>query len=480
VLWWVAPQLADTLRGIEKLVTGKTIRGGAQPEVRPAKLPFCLVATYPSGPKERALEQIKRRKPITLFDGTTIELRYANAGRGAPLKGDNVTWIGVDEGAEVKDGDAWTVMIQRVADAGGWVSTATTPVAGSPLKHLVYDEGDNLQEKPGAVLTGWCHLTMMGNPWIRPNEVELQRQTCLRQPDGPEKWKRDGLGEWIIPGHVMWDYFKEPLHVIMGSWRYLHETYRVDDRRLIDITEQAGAEFFDGTDSDLSKGLGGQDFNDRGHFTEIIRVAHPEGTDPRDKENWVVVFLDEVRKRGDAWTAARWLSKCGVMRGADPQIYQNLAISCDPSGAQWRVPEANSENLHVAYAMADAFNRAGHDCRPCNISVNGNPKNPGKYEQCALMHMLQRDRSELHPDDYEDGVARPGVPPRTRFLVHGQFCPELVKSTKEQVKTDRGVPYKRSDTVSDRLSDPIDAALYIIWALFAADAFDQGVELDYG
>ncbi len=487
VTWWVAPEMAGTLRAIEKLITGKAIRGGAAPEVRPPKLPVFLVLSSPDpSSKPRALEQIKRRTPIVLLDGTQIELRYANANDGAGLKGDNVIWIGVDEGAEVDSDEAWAIMIQRVTDSGGWVSTATTPVVGSPLKHLVYDEGVDLAaandsgSANGAEypLTGYVRLSMADNPWVRPREVEIQRGIALKQPNGEDRVRQDLDGEWIVVGQRMWEHFDETKHVVLGPWRDV-ERYDIDGRQLVNITRFAARKFFDRTDADLER-VGGQDFNFRGHFTVVIQVGCPEGLDRHDPENWVFFVEDEIRKAGEPYVAARFLAtQAGAYRGLDHDYFKGLAIACDPSGAQDSPGESASGNVHTTYTLADAFIKHGFDMRPCHLTAKGKPKNPGKVDNQSLLHMLMR-RRDVGQDAPRYQRREDGLPPSTRLLINKSRCPELIKGLREQTRNERGFLVKRSDTYADRISDPVDALLYIVWALLADVEFYPPVQVEYG
>lgn len=473
-MWWVAPELADTLRAVQKLVTGQAIRGGANPEVRPAKLPSVLVMSSPEGDAERQLEQIKRRKPIVLIDGTIIDLRYAKRGDGGPLKGDNPIWIGVDEGGEIDSSNAWNVMIQRVTDAGGWITTATTPVIGSPLKELVYDNGTDIEEAAanGSAygLTGWAHLSMRDNPWIRGKDVEEQIATLRKQADWTWRVAQDIDGQWVVHGQRMWAHFDEQIHAVEGSSRDV-SAYSIDGRMLVDITERAAPTFWHRSDADFRKGVAGQDFNARNNYTEVAKIAHPAGTDPNDPSNWVVLFLDEIATPGDAWDAARRLAQsAGDDLGLDGDHFAKLAISCDPAGAHDQVPDGDNDNVVLAFGPARAFETQGFDCRPCHRSRSGRPKHPAKYDQCTVMHSLMRDRAKdsEHADQYPGGVAVHGAPPRTRFIVHKHRCSELLRALRQQVSTPQGIPFKRSNTASDVLSDPMDAALYLVWPLFNA------------
>ncbi len=175
---------------------------------------------------------MKRRTPITLVDGSEIELRYAGRGEskeGGNLKGDAPAWIGVDEGAEIMSSVAWHTMIQRTTDSGGRLTTATTPKVGSPLKHLVYDEGKDLAANDGEYLTGYVHLSMLSNPWITPKEAKRTIDTLMLEPNGADLVAQDVEGKWLTPGQRMWEHFDERVHVIDWHRRDL-EGYLLDGR----------------------------------------------------------------------------------------------------------------------------------------------------------------------------------------------------------------------------------------------------------
>jgi len=55
-----------------------------------------------------------------------------------------------------------------------------------------------------------------------------------------------------------------------------------------------------------------------------------------------------------------------------------------------------------------------------------------------------------------------------RLIVHGTYADELVRSLELQTATPDGQPYKVSHTRSDKISGPIDALGYVVWALIGA------------
>ena len=467
-LWWVAPQLADTMRAIRKLITGEAIRGGARSETRPALIPETLIVEYPESE-----EQIKRHKPIVLADGTLILLKYAGRGGsagskgkdGGNLQGDATPWIAVDEGAEIMNPAVWHTLIQRTTDAGGRLVTATTPKVGSPLKHLVYDEGDEIAANSEVYLTGYAHLSMLDNPWITPKDAQWTIDTLLREADGEELVKMGIYGQWIVPGARMWEHFSDDAHVVIGPWRDI-ERYRMDGRPLRNITPMAAGAFFSNTTSSLIR-IGGQDFNERGHYTIIVQVGVPEGLDEGDPENWVWYIEDEVKKAGEPWTAANHLAKvAGKMRQQSASYFANMAIACDSTGAQDQPTESATGNLATTYTQADAFVRAGFDMRPCHRSAKGRPMNPEKRAQQAILHKLMR-RADLGQDAPRYHAKEAGLPPSTRLLINKSRCPELIKGLKEQARNEKGALRKRSDTHDDRISDPVDGLLYVLWAVMS-------------
>ena len=462
-LWWVAPELGDTMRAIRKLVTGEAIKGGRHSENRPALFAPQLVADYPE-----TLEQVKRRKPITLIDGTTIDLKYAGTSPSATaghLRGDPTPWIGVDEGALIMSSSAWHTMIQRTTDSGGRITTATTPVMGSPLKHLVFDEGKDIAANDAVYLTGYIHFSMLDNPWISPKEAKRTIDTLKLEPNGEDLVKQDIEGQWLTPGQRMWEHYDEEVHVVIGHSRNV-EKYKIDGRPFRNITPMVAGAFFDGNTSALIR-VGGQDFNDRGHFTVVIQVGVPVGLDENNPDNWVIYVEDEVRKAGEPYVAARFLrSQAGHKRTLSGDYFAKMAIACDSTGAQDQPTESATGVVGTTYTLADAFVRMGFDMRPCHRSAAGKPVNPEKLAQQAILHMLMR-RRDLGQDAPRYAAGDPTAPPSTRLLINKQHCPELCKGLLEQARNERGFLRKRSDTRDDRLSDPVDALLYIVWALLS-------------
>lgn len=471
LFWWVAPVLKDTTRCVRKLIEGEAIRGGRNAERRPPLLPAALVRSWP-----RNLEAIKRSTPIVLVDGSVLELRYAGrdeAKDGGNLKGDPVAWIGVDEGAEIRSSAAWHELIGRTTDSGGTLTTATTPKVGSPLKHMIHDEGTDLVANDGEYLTGYVHLSMRDNPWIKPREVKRTTQTLLREPNGEQLVEQNVDGRWVVPGGKMWEHFDEDAHVIEWHRRDL-VGYKLDGRELRLITEQVVSGFFDRTTAkDLTR-YGGQDFNNRGHCTVILQWWCPVDLEPADHENWVLFVEDVVIKAGEPGVAAKFLrNQAGAKRYLKHDYFAGMAISCDSTGAQDRVAESATGNVHSLFTFCEEFVRAGFDMRACHRSENGKPINPEKLAQQSLLHKLMHrpDRGQLGPR-YAAGEAR--LPPSRRLLIRKASCPELVTGLREQARTDKGFLRKRSDTRDDRISDPVDALLYGIWPVLSMPTFYSG------
>lgn len=478
-LWWVAPELGDTIRGVNKLILGEAIKGGMRGEMRPPLIPRSLVASFPgsrNSDPDSILEQVKRRKPIRLVDGTIIELRYAGRGgvagdtaaasqKGGNLKGDAVAWIGVDEGAEIMSSSTWHTLIQRTTDSGGHLTTATTPKVGSPLKHMVKDEGVDLVANDGEYLTGYVHLSMLMNPWITARKARTTIETLRREPNGEDLIAQDIEGKWITPGHRMWEHFDEAAHVIDWHRRDLHG-YKLDGRGLINITPQVAAEFFRGTTADLER-VGGQDFNNRGNVTAVVQVWCPEDLDASLPDNWVIFVEDIVVKAGEPSEAARFLARqAGAMRNLKHDYFAGMAISCDASGAQDRHGASTTGNVHSMFTFADEYRRVGFDMRPCHRTENDKPANPEKPAQQAVLHRLMR-RNDLGQLAPRYAAGERGLPPSVRLLIRKSGCPELTIGLREQQCNELGFLRKRGDTRDDRISDAPDALLYALWALFS-------------
>lgn len=489
--WWVAPELGDTIRAVNKLILGEAIKGGRYGEHRPALFPASLLASYPgerNPDPDSVLEQVKRRKPIRMIDGSVIELRYAGRGgalgdteaaskKGGNLKGDAPAWIGVDEGAEIMSSSTWHTLIQRTTDSGGRLVTATTPKVGSPLKNLVYDAGKDLAANDGQYLTAYVHLSMLSNPWITPRNADTTIATLELEPNGADLVAQDVHGKWLVPGARMWEHFDEEAHVVDWPRRDL-VGFRIDGRALVNITPIAAASFFADTPARLDR-YGGQDFNGRGHCTVVVQIWCPEDLDISNQENWVCFVEDVVIKAGEPSEAARFLAtQAGAMRCLPHDYFKGLAISCDVSGAQDRTAESATGNVQSMFTQCDEFVRRGFDMRPYHRSAaSGKPVHVERLAKQAVLHRLMR-RHDLGQSGPRYAAGEQGLPPSVRLVIRRGSCPELVKGLREQARNDHGFLRKRSDTRDDRISDPVDALLYALWPVFS-DTLASSYEISY-
>jgi hypothetical protein len=278
----------------------------------------------------------------------------------------------------------------------------------------------------------------------------------------------------------MWEHFDESVHVIDWHRRDL-EGFELDGRFLTNITAQVAGAFFSRTTAPSLYRVGGQDFNTRGHATDVIQIWCPDDCDPANPENWVVFVEDVVVKQGEPGEAARFLrNQAGAKRGLGHDYFRNLAIACDSTGAQDQPAASATGNVHAMFTQCDEFVRQGFDMRPCHRNENGKPTNPEKLAQQAILHRLMR-RHDLGQDAPRYAAGEKGLPPSVRLIIRKASCPELVKGLREQQCNERGFLRKRSDTRDDRISDAVDALLYILWALFSdAEYYPSRTKVYFG
>ena len=452
-IWWVAPTREKTHIGVRKLILGeKTDRS-----VR-AVIPPELVVSYPKN--WRAADQ-----KIVLIDGTTIFLKYGGRD-GGNLKGDPAQRIFIDELCEIDHAINFQICLDRLTDSGGQLGGATTPVAGNWAREEIFEIGVTHEvaarkKAKGEVVDVIVETaSAYENPFQDPKEVD-RRVRAGGGRDNP-KVRREVFGEWIGEGPTMWPhFFTEPKsekinnrqhrisHLRDGPWR------DVDGWGLVNVSQIAGSGFWDGNPN--LDTIAGQDFNVWPMSVVVGQIACPPDLDQSDPDNWILFITDEVMKKGNIYDFADFLAtKAGSYRGRKlPKDYfAGLPIACDSTGAQIN-PPATHNFTQTGMTLAQVMRDHGFDCRPCHWSENDKPVNPSKVDQASLLHKLMTDRV----------VSKTGVWPR--LIVHATRCKDLIHSLTTQESDDKGRPLKEAGTASDRLSGPVDALLYLAWAMFA-------------
>ncbi len=158
--------------------------------------------------------------------------------------------------------------------------------------------------------------------------------------------------------------------------------------------------------------------------------------DIEDPRRWHLVITDEVFEPGDTFMHGQRL----IERG-----FSKLAIACDPTGAMPNQPAAQGHYTQTASTPAEILDQAGHDCRACHWSPNGNPSHPAKRDMVNVVNALFRaDRARVH-----------------------ERCSNLRRVLVSQLRNPDGTPYKPSGSKADRESGITDALTYLAWPVFS-------------
>lgn len=408
----LSPSRKQTQIVVEKLCKGE--------DVEPPLIPAELLVHYPDRHESGG-------QYIEFIDGTRIVLDYVGDRRqGGNIKGIGPRWIGIDEVCEIPYIRAWRIIRGRLGRGrGGRVNQcfmSSTPEAA----HWAELEVVHRVHREGAKSRYWyCTLTSETNPYVSTRELAeaIEDQGGRDDPT----CQREVLGRWSAGTSRAFYNYQARRHI--RSWDDL-----VEARRLRDVTRVVARDFFYGTTCSL-KLVAGQDFNLWPMSTVMLRVG-------QDSEGKLVAVVTSELLTKDAGSDAH--AELLVER------FGMLPISCDPAGAQMgdirRVGDSRTDK--------QAFDEAGHDCRPAHRNANRLPYRVPMKDSMRLANKFLRDgRLYIDPS-----------------------CRELLKSLARCQATPEGgiVTFTRSSGSSrpeDRLKGPADALRYILWALFRAEMF---------
>jgi len=436
-IWWVSPKREKTRIAIRKLVTG---------ELSEPIFPRELVRSWPS--THRADDQ-----SIKLVEGSVIDLKF---GDSDDLVGDPAIEVLVDELCRIKDKIVLDTIIGRLADFGGQMISASTPVEGHWSEEAIYQQSKTYAyyqrnpEKDDASKWVTTQLDGLKNPWVSSAEVARSIAGKENDPDILREW----FGGWVGSGPRVWRHFRDKpdpatkvCHLRSGPWR------DAEGWGLVNITAAVASNFFQSTHCDL-RYVAGLDVNLYPSHMVICQVCVPDipGIDPTDPKNQIMFAIDEVVKNGTSMEVARFVANAAGKIRRDPDLYNHVPIACDATAAQAQSQKSRTGGMSHAWS----FNEAGHDCRPCNLSDNGKPMNPPRFDVTSLLHMLMEDTIDL-----PSGQSIP------RLLVHAERCPRLVHSLRSQEADKNGLPKKIAGKVSDKMCGPTEALGYLSWALFS-------------
>lgn len=430
-VWWVAPQLNHLEIALKKLFHGDFSQGREEPPIFP-----------PEFVKRAPLKPTQKDLTATLLDGSKI--RFWHAANEGQFKGQQPQLVVVDEGAEIRDRAILAQLEERTMRSNGRIVIPTTPKIPSPVKEI-RDDGIRLDMWDGEYAAKcWSHFTSFDNPWIPDEWIENRIKTNMR--GDATRIRREIHGEWISDGAQLWRQYDPEIHLRGGTWE------SVEALGLRNITEFAARRFFRKSSAPLDV-IAGQDFNLDPMSLVVAQIACLPEADETKPENWIFVAIDEVVETSSIFDFPDLLSERG---------YYELAIACDPSGAQQK--EWIGFNLKKGSTLANEMRRRGYDCRPASRSASGNPDHEPVKDRINRAHKLMFDRLVD-----KDGNEWP------RMLVHAGRCPKVVKSLEEQEANPDGTPHKPPGSKWDKLSGPTDAATYLISAIFKPHEYRKPV-----
>lgn len=495
--FYVAPTTDIAFTFVDKLLRGT----GNSPPILPAHAdgtPSALVISYPDAPTTRDLR-------VRMIDGSIVILRHLAERSGKALKSKDVYDTLLDEGAEMKTIDQWSLLLNRMVDhPGAQIFVSSTPRPKHFLKTEVVDKaaaGDaDYLERP---------LSMRRNPWFDP--VHVQR-IIDKQPTAAAV-AREVDGRWASDGGMLWQHWDDDKYIVRPTGegrggRRLADVGAGPGRTLapLDITPAVVREFFKGpnpyTDRTMIENLsyiGGQDFNCQPMTTVIAQVQAEAGCPtcgsvaaeryppdqqqlrcedcrhrwipaaPRFRQRCTLWIWDEVvtgrTGRGtDTIKHCERINSLELAKEIDASLqespYSRLAIVCDATGA-YNDPTGKRIVKYFkrrAPCAAETMAHHGFDARaPWHWDESDKPRNPKIKPSVEQMHALMREG---------------------RLRIH-ERCHDLLHSIREQEADAEGLPVKESGTASDRLSSPIDALRYLCWAVFGPIA-DTGLILEGG
>lgn len=444
---WVAPSMATTRRGVEALVQGKRTDRWVEPVI-----PAAVVRSFPKS--ERQPDQ-----HICLVEGSRIALKYASKRDAANIVGDAFIFVALDEFCRIRHEGNYDALLDRCIDSGAKMGGSSTPVVGSWAKRRIYDFGHTLTEAQDIEAKGQDadiihgQLTCFMNPWL--GEAEIERRIRAGGGRNNPAVRRDIFGEWVGEGELVWTGLKvEPddrgvCHLRAGPWR------DADGWDLVNINRIAGAKFFSRTESAL-RYLAGLDYNKRPAHAVVGQVCVPRGVDQANRANWILFILDEIVKhvRSPADLARFIVREAGSYRRQDPDHYADLAIACDPSMAH----DGGSGLKKGSETAVLQMTRYGLDVRPCHrAGPKLAPRAPSIEDTVSLVHHLMGTTVVANGQTYP------------RLLIHTERCPSLLEALQAQEANEKGMPRKKSNTVSDRISGPVDALRYLAWAVMGSE-----------
>lgn len=450
-IWVVAPTREKTQIILRKLTTGDVVGRGLEKRKVTPIFPPEIIRHFPES--ERAARQY-----IVLIDETKVYLKYGSR-KGGNLKGESPQFVVIDELCEIIHESNYQQILDRLVEAGGGITAATTPEPGHWAEETIFNQGQDVSEWDGECPVVHTTITALDNPWISPWNI----RKLAKAKKNLQSIERDFKGKWVGVGDRLWPEFDATIHTFTGAG------WHPEDYGLDDITDVVAGKFFDDTTAPHLKFVGGGDINLWPFSIPIGQIACPRGMDQSNPENWILLIQDAVIKRAkNIIEFSEFLAtKAGAYsRGQKPDFFAGMAIAVDPSSAHENWNMAQIHGINESSTLAQEMRRKGFDCRPCNTTWKGKPKNPSLIDSINLVHRLLEDRVKLP----QGTTAMGGRTELPRLMVHRHRAEDVKKSFETQERTARGTPKKHTNA-HDRTSGPTDGVRYLAWALLYDETY---------
>ncbi len=458
--WLVAPTTEKAYRLLEKLFLGT--------DRSPPILPRELVMKGPASARSSDLQTL-------LVDGSVVDLKPfqgdPDAGR---LKSDSIIAALVDEASHLPGSPALIALDGRTVETGGRLFLASTPLPSSFLRTAVVEPAQAFArlpaddprrasgEHPGAPWL-YAELPMSANPWVPLAEIEKKLKAL--NPDDPAVM-RDFYGRWVSNTGLLWRDFNVERHVLVHEARDIESLGRrllaeLGAKDHINITDRVVRLIF-GRPSPHFRGMRatnpryclGMDVNCHPCTALALQISAPKDR-PDDRDAWHFYVLEETQVyHGSSFALGERLCSTVFGRILEP------GSPTSPFAGAGIVADATSvarDPTHHKFGkdpigVAEVLGRMGLDVRcPLYTASEKGPRgrNPQRYDSHLLVQRLLRE-GRLH-------IA--------------QRCEALIEAFLEMEDSGDGVePVKVSATRSDRLSSPMDALRYPVWAASKAPA----------
>jgi hypothetical protein len=454
--WLVASKTEKAFELLEKFRVGDgDTRGLIPPE---------LIVRRPASHRASNLQTV-------LADGSLIELKPFIADPGAErLKSDKIVAALVTEAAHMPGKPSLTALEGRCLDLHGRLFLDSTPMPETFLLEDVVKPAMEFERLPpddprratrahkGA---GWLFvaLAVLANPWLDKAEVEA-KLSGMDQAD--PSVRRDMFGEWVSNSGFLWRDYSAEKHQLAHEARdfkalgpVILADLGVSDH--IPITDRVVRHIF-GRPSPHFRGMratnqryfGGMDVNFHPITALFLQVTAPKDSKPDDRDSWHFWVFEQVYiTYGSTYELAEKINSTIFGRVLEPDARSSPFAGCGIVGDATSISRDHTVTKYGRdpVGCADVFGPKQIDVRAPLYNTNERGvlrgRNPNTFDSHLLTHRLLRE-GRLHIS---------------------QRCDKLIDAFMQQEDDGGGVePIKVSGTRSDRISSPMDALRYALWA----------------